>query len=209
MLVIIVLFLLLAALSYPYASVLFARFRMLRHLLDTAKANGYRADGSFWGMLTARNRSDRYELLLVREDSLIAVKLWAAYRRSDSLLVTERGHVVLCRSGRTPMDTGSGTGKSGMRRFARPKSVPRTRLPKKYAERSEIVRILLVYPSYREIVKQSKNDRRAIVSGDMIFDKQLHSPSSLESFLSCGNDEQIVCKNEEQILDKNSQNTKV
>ncbi len=209
MLVIIVLFLLVAALSYPYASVLFARFRMLRHLFVVAKKNGYRADGSFWGMLTARNRCDRYELLLVREDRLVAVKLWAAYRRSDSLLVTERGRAVICRSGRTPMDTGGGKRKSGLRRFTRPKSVPRTRLPKKYAERSDIVRILLVYPSYREIVRLSKTDRRTIVSGDMIFDKQLHSPSSLESFLSCENDEQISCKREEETLDKNSQNAKL
>jgi len=182
MLVILVLLLLLAALLYPYASVFFARLRMLRKLIAEAKANGFRAEGSFLGMLTARNRSDRYELLLVREDRLIAVKLWAAYRRSDSLLLTDRGRVVLYRSGRTPMATGKG--RDGIRQGSKERAVPRTRLPKAVAERKDILRVLLVYPSYREIVLWDGEKRQRLNSQDTVFDKQLHTPSSFRRLLS-------------------------
>ena len=214
MLVIVVLLLLLAALIYPYASVFFARLRMLRQLLVVARTNGYRVDGSLPGMLMARNRSDRYELLLVREDAVIAVKLWSATHRSDSLVLTDHGRVVLCRSGRTPIETGKS--RSSLRRTSHPHAVPRTRLPKSYAERHDVVRVLLVYPSYREIVLMGK-DRRLLRSGDAIFDKQLHSPSSLKQLICGGENETLRNeekeaqgeKKEKKTLDKSGQNTKI
>ena len=179
MLIVLVILLLIAALSYPYLSAAIAKYRMLRRLARVSRSLGFRFRHR--GSLSlSRNRGRRYDLLIETERRIYAVKLWSAYRNGSVLLLGERGRVREQRRIHEPLAVRR---KKPQYHRSLALAVPRTRLMLRKTEKRPVTRILLVYPSYREILVKKRDQILRLSSGDPIFDKLLYSPSAFEKLL--------------------------
>ena len=179
MLTFIAILLAVAALSYPYAAAAVSRFRMLRRLARVSRGLGFRFRHR--GMPSvARNRGRRYDLLIENEEKIFAVKLWSAYRRDSALLVNEIGEIRERRRIREPLSVRR---KKPQHHRSLALAVPRTRLTLRKTESRSVTRILLVYPSYREVLAERDCRTVRLGSGDNLFDKLLYSPSAFEALL--------------------------
>lgn len=179
MLVFLAILLLAAALCYPYLSAAISKHRMLRRLAKLSRSLGFRFRHRGMAFLS-RNRGRQYELLIENDRRIYAVKLWSAYRNGTSLLLGERGRV---RERRRVIEPLSVRRKKPYDHRSFALAVPRTRLSLRKKEKRAVTRILLVYPSYREILTKKEGRVVRLSSGDAIFDKLLYSPSALEQML--------------------------
>lgn len=169
------------ALGYPYWWAAILRYRMIRRLRGVCRERGLRLRPLRKFLVPIRNRGAEYDLLIENKERIFAVKLWSAYRRGDTLVVTKNGQVRHRRYAPVVLDVRRGAKPARSESGAR--SVRRTKLSLSPKETRTVTRILLVYPSYRAILREEGRGERRLASGDPIFDKQLHSPSSLESLL--------------------------
>ncbi len=176
-----VIILLAVGLGYPYWWTAILRCRMIRRLRRVCGECGFRLRPLRKLWFFARNRGDRYDLFIENKERIFAVKLWSAYRRDDRLVITKRGRIYIRRYAPIVLDVrrGAKAAKNEGREYA----IPRTRLPVSQKEKRDITRILLVYPSFRAILRSDEKGESRLISGDSVFDKRLHTPSSLEGVL--------------------------
>lgn len=176
LIIILVILLLSGALLYPYISCAVLRDKMVRRLGEEASRAGFKLRVLYRHVFFVRNLSEEYDLLIYNDEILYAVKLWASYKRSTSLVLTRGGRVVERRTVGSVLDV-SGSDNSHTVESA-PLSVPRTKLSKKYSRGREVRRILLVYPSYQKMLRIEGRREIPIRSGDELFDKRVYSPSA-------------------------------
>ena len=181
MLALLVIVLLLFTLGYPYLSAMLARYRMLRQLKKTCGECGFRLRPLRRGTFVIRNRGNRYDFLIENKTQALAVKLWSAYRKGSVLVVTDRGRVFERRYAPILMDVRRNARASKME--GRRQAVRRTQSPISPKDPRPLTKLLLVYPSYREVLRQTGEGELPLSSGDVIFDKRLVSPSALERLL--------------------------
>ena len=179
--VIFVIILLAAGLSYPYWWACILRYRMVASLRRICAECGFRLRPLRRLWIFVRNRGERYDLLIENRERILAVKLWSAYRRDDSLVITRLGRVYRRRYAPVVLDVRRDA--VAAKGEGRAHSVRRTKLLVSPRETREITRVLLIYPSYRAILCSDGKQEKRLVSGDLIFDKRLHTPSSLEGLL--------------------------
>ena len=181
MTVLLVILLLALAVGYPYLSAVFLRSRMLRRLERTCRDCGFRfrpLRSFFWFV---RNRGGRYDLIIENKTQVFAVKLWSAYRRDGILVITEKGRVFVRRYAPILLDVRRDAKEA--RADSRQRPVCRTVTPLSEKDRRPLTKILLVYPSYRAILRQDKGEELPLKSGDVAFDKTILTPSALEKLL--------------------------
>ena len=63
------------------------------------------------------------------------------------------------------------------------RSVPRTKLFLEKNEKRTVTKILLQYPAYRRVLVETNQGLVRLNSGSALYDKQMYSPSALESLL--------------------------
>lgn len=170
-----VILLLVGAWAYPYITGIMLKSRMLKALRMTARASGFRYRRSYKNIFFVRNRSPKYDIVIYNEKKLYAVKLWSSYFAYNTLAITKKGKVSEHRRTR-PVFQMTDSNTVYTRGFAH--SVPKTRLPRKYAKGRDVERILLVYPSYESIVVESGKGELKLKTGDELFEKLLYSPSA-------------------------------
>lgn len=181
MLALLVIVLLIFALGYPYLSAMLSRHRMMKRLKKTCRDCGFRFRPLRRVTLLIRNRGNRYDFLIENKTQVLAVKLWSAYRQGSVLVVTDRGRVFERRYAPILMDVRRNAKVSKME--GRRQAVRRTQLPISTKDPRPQTKLLLVYPSYREVLRQVGEQEHPLSSGDVIFDKRLVSPSALERLL--------------------------
>ena len=167
--------LLLGAWIYPYITGIALKGKMLGALRETARGAGFRYKRSYKNIFFVRNRSSKYDIVIYNEKKLYAVKLWSSYFAYNTLAVTQKGKVSEHRRTRPVFQIADGN-VIYTRGFEH--SVPRTKLPRKYAKGREVEKILLVYPSYESIVAESAKGEKKLKTGDELFEKILYSPSA-------------------------------
>ena len=167
--------LLLGAWAYPYITGMVLKAKMLRALRKTASESGFKYRRSYKNIVLVRNRSPKYDMVIFNEKKLYAVKLWSSYFAYNTLAVTKRGKVSEHIRTRPVFQT---TDSNVVYTRGFEHSVPRTRLPKKYAKGRDVEKILLVYPSYESVIVESANGERKLKTGDELFEKLLYSPSA-------------------------------
>ena len=181
MAIIVIVLLLAAMLGYPYWSAAILRTRMLRRLKRTCREMGFRLRPLRSNLFFLRNRADSYDLLIEGRDRIYAVKLWSAYRRDGTLLITRDGRVRERRQAPVVLDVRRDA--RGARSEGRAFPVRRTRLALSPKEKRTVTRLLLVYPAYRSIVRQTETGEIPLRCGDDFLDKMLITPIALEKRL--------------------------
>ena len=194
---IVVILLFLAALGYPYWWSAILRYRMLRRLGQTCRAHGYRLRSLRGTLLFVRNRGQKYDFLIENKEQVFAVKLWSAYRRDSALVITRNLRIFERRYAPILLDVRRDA--KAARSEGRARVVPRTKLSLSAKDSRKLTRVLLVYPSYSAILRQETAGERRLRSGDLVFDKQLHTPSSLEGLLNREPQETVNAENFKQI----------
>ena len=177
------------AFIYPYVCSKLLQRRAVRRLLKDASAEGYKYRKFYKNIFTVRNLSYKYDLLIYRDDKVYAVKLWGAKHILSTLVLTDGGRVFERRRAVPVVDTSKG---SAAHITERAHSVPKTRLPKKYAKNENVKEILLICPSYKNIVYEGKGGRVTLNTGDELFDKELYSPSAFSAELTCSADRETA-----------------
>ncbi len=166
---------LVGAWGYPYVSALILKARMVKRLVMTAEAEGFRYRRSFRSIFLTRNLSRKYDMVIYNEKKLYAVKLWSAYFAYCDLVLTRNGRVREERRTRTVFRI---HGRDSIYAKGRQMRVPRLKLNKKYAVGRDVERVLLIYPSYESIRAESGGGFVTLKTGDTVFDKTVCSPSA-------------------------------
>ena len=182
MIVLLAVFFLTAMFGYPYWWAAICRMRMLRRLERVCRENGFRFRPLKKPLWFVRNRGDKYELLIENQTRVLAVKLWSAYRRDSVLVLARDGKISERRQAPVVLDVRrNAQGTKSVRGGGR---VRRTILPLSQKDRRSVTKLLLVYPSYQKMMRQTGEGEISLHSGDVIFDKILISPSALEKLLT-------------------------
>lgn len=168
-------------LLYPYVSAALCRRKSVERLRDTVRRAGGRLRPLHRFVALSRNRAKHYDLLIEQGDTLYAVKLWSAKRRGVDLLISSDGLVAEERADRDPLSPSPKTRERVIRSAFRP--VPKTVTRFAVPEGKRVVRILLIYPSYRSVRGYHHMQWVELGSGDRVFDKLLYSPSAFETLL--------------------------
>ena len=82
---------------------------------------------------------------------------------------------IMCRSGK---------GGAGSMHFHRAKYVPKTEYNFKNSNGKKIINVILVYPSYKNIILDKGGEERVLHSGDLFFDKVILTPLAFGRILS-------------------------
>ena len=199
MVAVFVIVLLLAAILYPTVSALILKMRMLSRLKRLWTAKGFRCRRLKRLPCLARSRSDRYEMVLENERCIVLIKLWTSRRRDETLLIYPDGRVSEQRTRFLPLRISRSEARRPYRTL--PRRVPKTVPPELKPKGRRVIPVLLIYPSYREILaveevnadteakkKIRQKKRRALRTvrlgtGDLLFGKRISSPSGLEKML--------------------------
>ena len=170
------------SLIYPYIIPKLSQGRAVKRLIKDAKSMGYKHKKFYKNIFAVRNLSYKYDVVIYNETDAYAIKLWNSKHASSALVLTDGGRVFERRLAVPVMDTSKN--KSAQIK-ERAKGVPKTRLPKRFSKKEGIREILLVYPSYSEIVYEGKAGKVSLNVGDELFDKELFSPTEFAAELRC------------------------
>lgn len=177
MLVIIILLVLIFALTYPYTSAVVLKLRMLSRLVAEAKAAGFRVRRRSRWIALGKNGSSRCDLIVSGSQRIYAVKLWSAYHKGRVLIADEEQGLAWERSIiKTPLYVDPK--RTACRRDGKAFAVPEMLLPAKLSKDMRLVRVMLVYPSYREVRKKIGEKEYRVYSKDTVFGRVLCSPSA-------------------------------
>ena len=161
---------------YPFVSGMVLMAHSLKGIRERARALGYGYKRFYKNIFLVRNRAQRYDLMIYDKEKIYAVKLWSSYFIRSRLVVTERGGVFEQRQ-TMPVFCTEQNGGSPRIMSSRIVGVPRTKEIKNKTGR-QLQNVLLIYPSYREMVVRAGKKEVAIESGDSLFDKVVYSPSA-------------------------------
>ena len=182
MLAIIILIILIFALTLPYTSALISRYKMLRVLKIEAKACGFRVRRRSRWVIFSKNTSQSCDLIVSNGQKIYAVKLHSAYYNGRALIADEeRGLMWERRIIKSPLYVDPK--RSACRRDGKASTVPQMLVPAKIAKDPRLVRVMLVYPSYKEIRKKVGDKEYRVLNGDTLFGRTLYSPSAFWEIL--------------------------
>lgn len=167
-----------AVLLFPYVSTVWHRRKMLSRLEAIAKRSGFRLRRLHRMTVFSRNSGERCDFLVENRQYVFAVKLRSAVRRNVTLRIASGGLATEEITGRVPLWTDRKRRTHTTRRKAGSVQLPA--LPLKYAGKRAIVPVLLVYPSYREVLAEQAGEWVSLHSGDVIGEQTLYSPSAFE-----------------------------
>ena len=162
---------------FPYAARVIARRRMLTRFCRDIRRAGGKVRRLCRFPALSRNRAARPELLIRAGDTQYAVKLWSPWHREAELRVVGNDKAYESRAVGAPLTPNGARPARTLR--SRPYTVQPTKLRLRTPSTIKQVRVLLVFPSYRRILRRESGGWRAITVGDAIFDKLLYTPSDL------------------------------
>lgn len=171
-----------AVLLYPYISVAVCRYRAIADLRSKLRRVGGRMRVLRRFAFVSSNRSAKYDLLVEKEGVLYAVKFWSCSRRNTVLRIYSDGRVAEERSFTAPI-TPKGDIRSRTVSYSA-RYVPKTEYNFKNPKCKKIINVILVYPSYKNIILDNAGDERVLHSGDVFFDKVILTPLAFGKILS-------------------------
>ena len=113
---------------------------------------------------------------------LYAVKFWSCSHRNTDLRIHSDGRVAEERRFTAPI-TPKGPVKTRPVSY-RAKYVPKTEYNFKNFNGKKIINVILVYPSYKNIILDKEGEERVLHSGDLFFDKVILTPLAFGRILS-------------------------
>lgn len=209
MVVITILLLLAAALTYPYISTVILRYTMLRRLRAEAKTLGFRVRRRSRWILFSQNRSPRCDLIISNSERIYAIKLWSSYYKGRALIADEANGLVWERKIiKAPLYVDA---KNMSRRHdGKAEPIPEMSLPARLAKDPRLVRVLLIYPSYREVRRVVGGKEYRAVSKDTLLGRVICSPSAFFSMMRAQSNKDISqnedkeIQSEEKIVNSNN-----
>lgn len=169
-----------AAILYPYVWGMVLKARMLRDLREAVRGAGFKYRRLYKNIFLVKNRSSRYDVIVYNDETLYAVKLWSAYFVDSTLVLSKKGRFFEQRETRRVFNLEE-NGKKYIK--GRSHSMPKTRLAKKYTVGRKLERILLIYPSYKDIVFFDGKTKTHIKTKDELFGKTVYSPFAFKNTL--------------------------
>ena len=177
-----------AVIIYPYVAVAIYRYKAILHLRVKLRHIGGRMRILRGFVFVSANRSSKYDLLVEKDEILYAVKLWSGAHRNADLRIYSDGRVGEERTNKEPMTPKGRAGdKSKTARYSA-RQVNKTVYNFKIPNGKKIINVLLIYPSYRNIILERNGEERILQSGDVFFDKVMLTPYAFLKMLS-GTDE--------------------
>ena len=171
-----------AILLYPYVSVAVCRYRAIVALRSKMRRVGGRMRVLRRFAFASANRSAKYDILVEKDSVFYAVKFWSCTHRNTTLRIGADGRVCEERMGSAPI-TPKGPRKERAISY-RSKYVPKTEYNFKNPSGKKIINVILVYPSYKNIILDKDGEERALHSGDLFFDKVILTPLAFGKILS-------------------------
>jgi hypothetical protein len=179
-------FLLIAAIAavvlYPYISVAICRYKAIANLRSKLRRVGGRMRVLRRFAFASANRSVKYDLLVEKDSVIYAVKFWSCSHRNTDLRIYSDGRVAEERTFTAPI-TPRGPVKARSVGY-RAKYVPKTEYNFKNSNGKKIINVILVYPSYKNIILDKEGEEQVLHSGDLFFDKVILTPLSFGRILS-------------------------
>ena len=169
-------------LLYPYISVAVCRYRAISNLRSKLRRVGGRMRVLRGFAFASSNRSAKYDILVEKDNVFYAVKFWSCAHRNNSLRIFSDGRVCEERMASAPI-TPRGPLKERAVRY-RAKYVPKTEYNFKNLNGKKIINVILVYPSYKNIILDREGEERLLRSGDLFFDKIILTPLAFGKILS-------------------------
>ena len=176
----------LTVLLFPYASVIVARHRAISALRIKLRHLGGRMRTLRRFPSCSANRTPKYDILVEKDDTFYAVKFWSAAHRNADLRIRADGKVGEERTTTAPLTPRGRVIEKKSKYSARP--VPKTKYNFKVPNGKRVVRVVLVYPSYRSVILEKGSEICELHSGDLFFDKIILTPYAFLRLLSDGND---------------------
>ncbi len=167
---------------YPYLSVAVCRYKAISNLRSKLRRVGGRMRVLRRFAFASSNRSAKYDLLVEKDSVLYAVKFWSCSHRNTELRIYSDGRVAEERSLPSPI-TPKGPVKARTVSY-RAKYVPKTEYNFKNSNGKKIINVILVYPSYKNIILDKDGEKRILHSGDLFFDKVILTPLAFGKILS-------------------------
>ncbi|MBE6549970.1 MAG: hypothetical protein E7670_06035 [Ruminococcaceae bacterium] len=171
-----------AVVLYPYISVAVCRYRAISNLRSKLRRVGGRMRVLRRFAFASSNRSAKYDLLVEKDSILYAVKFWSCTHKNTTLRIYSDGRVCEERMLGAPI-TPKGERKERAISY-RAKYVPKTEYNFKNLNDKKIINVILVYPSYKNIILDKGGEERVLHSGDLFFDKVILTPLAFGRILS-------------------------
>ena len=182
MLLILLIAVILATLLYPYANVAVCRLKFISQLRERLRNAGGRMRVLRTFAALSSNRADKYDILVEKNDVIYAIKLWSAAHRNVMLRIYSDGRVGEERMAVSPITPHGKPKNKSVRYMARP--VPVTAENFKIPSGKTLVKVVMMYPSYKEIYAENGEGINILKSGDMFFDKVICTPYSFIRLIS-------------------------
>ena len=183
--VFIVLIILLGLIFYPYILTALSTAKMLSKLRRIAKREAYHIIPLKKFLWFQRNFSKNYDFLIEGRGITIAVKLFSAVRRNSGLVIKPDGTASISSKQTAPMEIYPGTKKKERVGDIFGKNVKISELSENWnvIEGKNVDKVLLVYPSFSEMVFFDGREEAELRSGDTVFEHTIYTPYGLEQKL--------------------------
>lgn len=168
---------------YPYIFMLIANWRMLSKLRRIAKREAYRMIPLRHFLWIPKSRFCGYDFLIDGRGQVMAVKLMSAVRK-NFLIIRPDSTATVSAIAREPMEIHSD--KKGNKKWcATGKPVKLSEIKENFnTEQGKVVeKMLLVYPSFAQIIFFDGNCEAELRSGDTVFEHTICTPYGLEQKL--------------------------
>lgn len=175
-----------AVVLYPYISVAVCRYRAIVNLRSKLRRVGGRMRVLRRFAFMSPNRASKYDLLVEKDSVLYAIKFWSCVHKNASLRICSDGRVCEERVSSAPI-TPRGPRKERAVSY-RARYVPKTEYNFKNPNCKKIINVILVYPSYKNIILDKEGDAQILKSGDLFFDKVIMTPLAFGKILSQKNE---------------------
>ena len=171
-----------AVVLYPYISVAVCRYKAISNLRSKLRRVGGRMRVLRSFAFASSNRSSKYDLLVEKDSVLYAIKFWSCTHKNTNLRIRSDGSVCEERILSAPI-TPKGPRKERTVSY-RAKYVPKTEYNFKNLNDKKIINVILVYPSYKNIILDREGEESVLHSGDLFFDKIILTPLAFGKILS-------------------------
>ncbi len=172
-----------AVILYPYIAVAIYRYKAIAHLRLRSRHIGGRMRVLRKLAFFAGNRSSKYDLLVEKDGTLYAVKFWSCAHKNTDLRIYSDGRVGEERTHKEPMDPKGRAGEDRIVKY-RARYVNKTEYNFKIPKGKRIINILLLYPSYRNVILEHNGEEQILHSGDVLFDKIILTPFAFGKMLA-------------------------
>lgn len=176
--VFIVLIVIAAALFYPYIATAVKCKKMLTKLERIAKREAYNLIPLRRFPWLMKNFSGKYDFLLEGRGNVWAVKLVSCVHKNSYFMMTPDGNGAIGYTVSPPFDIEKK--RKSKRLFGKAKNISEIEENWNKGLEKNIRRALLFYPSFKAVVFSDGRGEIRMNPGDIIFEKIIHTPYSLE-----------------------------